>query len=102
VDVGPILLSPGDRFEVMHDALLRWLILSDEVASIFLPPLRIEPSPDYTAEKTFSTFFLVGDTTVYFDPSPSDSWLRVRLRMPPSRDRLRGESRGVRVLARRR
>jgi hypothetical protein len=68
--VPPVILTPGDRFEIQHDVLLRWLILSPEDSSFFLPSLRIDPSSDYVPEKTFSTFFVVGNETVYFDAPP--------------------------------
>jgi hypothetical protein len=70
VDIPPILLRHGDRFQIQHDVLLRWLILSPEEASFFLPSLRIDPSADAPREKTFSTVFVVTNETVYFDPPP--------------------------------
>jgi hypothetical protein len=69
-DIAPLVLKPGDRFGYNHDVFLRWLILSPEESSFFQPMLRIEPSPDYVPEKTFSTFFVVSNDTVYFDPPP--------------------------------
>jgi hypothetical protein len=69
-DISLHIVSPGDRFEFNHDVLLRWLILSPEESTFFIPSLRIDPSSGYLPEKTFSTFFVVGNETVYFDPPP--------------------------------
>jgi hypothetical protein len=70
IDIPPRLVKPRDRFEFQHDILLRWMILSPEESSPLMPSLRIDPAPGYAPEKTFSTYFVVGDTDVYFDPPP--------------------------------